>query len=406
MLAEPRHKFPRRIYLSVPHMGGKELEMVRRAFEQNWLSTVGPNLTELEDRFGRLVGRPAVAVSSGTSALHLALRLVGVGPGDEVVGPTLTFVASCNPIRYQGGIPVLIDSERVSWNIDPVLLCEFLRGRAKRNRLPKTVIVVHLFGQSADLNPILEVCREFDVSVVEDAAECLGARYYGQHPGTLGDVGVYSFNGNKVITATSGGMLVSARADWVKKARFWSTQARDEDPDGIRNYIHSEIGYNYRLSNVLAGIALGQLDVLEERVRQRRKVAFTYKEAFLDLPGIELMPEAPGRFHSYWLSCFLIDEEEFGMSAADLIRFLEAANVEARPVWKPMHLQPLYSSCERVGGEVAEDLNRRGICLPSSSSLSEEEQQFVIDCVREAHRAATVKRSSVGARVVSERTAE
>lgn len=372
--------FPRRIYLSVPHMGSTELPLVQEAFASNWLSTVGPNLTGLETRFSALTGLPSVALACGTAALHLAMKLLGIRAGDEVVTPTLTFAASCNPIRYEGGVPVFMDSDRGSWNLDPNLLAEFLAQRARVNRLPKAVTVVHLFGQSADLDPILETCRRYELPLIEDAAECLGAKYKGRMPGTLGDIGIYSFNGNKIITSTSGGMMVSRRKDWIDKARFWSTQARDPDP--LNNYVHTQLGYNYRLSNVLAGIALGQLDVLGLRVQQRRAVAFRYRDAFADLPGIELMPQAAYGLHTNWLSCFLIDEAQFGMSAGGLIRHLAAANIESRPVWKPMHTQPLYRGYECVGGAVAEDLNRRGICLPSSSCLTLEEQQFVIDRVR------------------------
>lgn len=380
-------------------MQGTELTYVEEAFASNWLTTVGPNLEALERGFRGVVGLPAVALGSGTAGLHLAFRLVGLLPGDEVLTSSLTFAASCNPIRYERATPVFVDSERSSWNMDPQLLSEALRLRAERNRLPKAVCVVHLFGQSADLDPIVEVCRRYDVPLLEDAAESLGARYKGRHPGTLGDIGVFSFNGNKIITGTSGGMLVSPQKGWVEKVRHWSTQARDPDPEGLKNYVHSELGYNYRLSNVLAGIVRGQLEVLELRVQQRRAVFERYRRAFADLPGIEPQPEAVfgdrvseigdrGSLHTRWLSCFLVNEAEFGMSAGDLIRHLEVANVEARPVWKPMHTQPLYRGYECIGGEVAEDLNRRGICLPSSSSLSLEDQQFVIDVVREAHRTA------------------
>ena len=378
-------RYPSRIHLSVPHMGGTERQYVQEAFESNWLSTVGPNLAALEQDFGRLVNLPAVALGTGTAALHLGLKLLGVGPGDEVVVPTLTFAASCNPVLYEQASPVFLDSDPGSWNLDPGLLDDFLRRRAALNRLPKAVIVVHLFGQSADLDPILATCRQHGVAVLEDAAESLGARYHDRHPGTFGDVGVFSFNGNKIITGTSGGMLVSARQDWVDRARFWSTQARDADPQGINNYVHSELGYNYRLSNVLAGIIRGQLEVLDLRVTQRRAVAFRYRDAFADLPGITLMPQADYGLHTNWLSCFLVDPVTFGCSAGDLIRRLLAANVEARPVWRPMHTQPLYRRFECVGGAVAEDVNRRGICLPSSSSLTAEEQQFVIERVHEAH---------------------
>ncbi len=385
----------KRIYLSVPHKGTVEFGYVESAFAANWLSTVGPNLDALEAAFSHLVGAPAVALSCGTAAMHLGLKLLDVGPADEVLTPTLTFAASCNPIRYQGGTPVFMDSDRATWNLDPNLLDDFLARRARVNRLPKVMCAVHLFGQSADLDVILEICRRYELPLIEDAAESLGARYKGRHPGTLGDVGIYSFNGNKIITGTSGGMLVSPRKDWVEKARYWSTQARDADPEGVKNYVHSDLGYNYRLSNVLAGIVRGQLEVLDLRVQQRRAVFERYRTAFADLPGIEPQPEADfgssekgESRHTRWLSCFLLDEAKFGMSAGDLIRFLDAANIESRPVWKPMHTQPLYRGYECIGGEVAEDLNRRGICLPSSSCLTEEEQQFVIERVWEAHRRA------------------
>ncbi len=375
--------YPKRIYLSTPHLGGGELAYVQQAFESNWLSTAGANLDAVERKFSELVGLPAVALVNGTAAMHLGAKLLGIREGDEVVTPTLTFVATCNPLLYERARPVFIDCDRASWNLDPQLLADFLRRRATVNRLPKAVFVVHFFGQSADMDPILETCQRYEIPLLEDAAECLGAQYKGRHPGTFGDVGVYSFNGNKIITATSGGMLVSPHVGWVEKARFWSTQARDPDPH--QNYVHSEIGYNYRLSNVLAGILLGQLEVLNLRVQQRRAVAFRYRDAFTEIPGLEFMPQAPYGLHTNWLSCFLIDQTRFGLSRNELIRQLEVSNVESRPVWKPMHTQPLYQGYECVGGAVAEDLNRRGICLPSSSSLTLEEQQFVIDRVREIH---------------------
>jgi len=361
-------------------MGGSEQIYVREAFATNWLSTVGPNLTAFEREFEARMGLPAVALASGTAALHLALRLVGVGPGDEVLCSTLTFVAAANAIVYQGGVPVFVDSDRATWNLDPDVLSGTLRERAADNRLPKALVVVHLYGQSADMAPILHVCAKFGIAVIEDAAEAVGTLYKGKPAGTLGDVGVYSFNGNKIITTTGGGMLISRNAAWVEKARFWSQQARDP---GIA-YEHSELGYNYRMSNVLAGIGRGQLEVLGLRVQQRRAIAFRYRDAFADLPGISLMPQAPYGRHTNWLSCFLIDEEVFGRSRDQLIRALDEANVESRPVWKPMHLQPLYARCQRYGGDVAEDLFRRGICLPSSSSLSTEDQLHVVNAVRRA----------------------
>lgn len=373
-------KFSQRIHLSKPHMGDWEMRFVQEAFRDNWISTVGSHLNALEEEFSEFTGLPGVAISTGTAGIHLGLKLLGVRDGDEVVSPTLTFAGGCNPILYERARPVFIDSERDSWNMDPALLEEFLEKRAKTGRLPRAVIVAHLFGQCADLDPILEVCRRFEVPLLEDAAEALGASYKGRVPGTLGDVGVYSFNGNKIITGSSGGLLISPDAEKVRKARHWSTQARDPGLD----YRHSELGYNYRMSNVVAAIARGQFRVLEERVRQRRAVAFRYRDAFSDLPGIELMPQAEFGRHTNWLSCFLIDEARFGISRNRLIEILDAANVEARPVWKPMHAQKLYEGAEVIGGAVAEDLNLRGICLPSSSSLSGEEQSFVIDRVREA----------------------
>jgi pyridoxal phosphate-dependent aminotransferase EpsN len=280
-------KASKRVLLSVPHMGGTEMKYVRDAFESNWLSTVGPNLTALEQEFSALAGLPSVALGSGTAGIHLGLKLIGVKSGTEVVTPTLTFAASCNPICYEHAVPVFIDSERSSWNLDPQLLSDFLRSRASVNKLPKAVTVVHLFGQTADMDPILEICQRYEIPVLEDAAEALGASYKGKFPGTMGDVGVYSFNGNKIITSTSGGMLIAKKKEWVDKARYWSTQARDP---GI-NYLHSELGYNYRLSNVLAGIARGQLQVLSLRVEQRRAIAFRYRDALADIPGIEFMPQ-------------------------------------------------------------------------------------------------------------------
>ena len=282
-------------------MGGSEETYVREAFESNWLSTVGPNVDAFEWEFEMQVAElPAVALGSGTAAMHLGLRLLGVGPGDEVFCPTLTFVATANPVRYLGAELVFLDSERESWNLDPGILEEALGERAARGRLPKAVIIVDLYGQCADMDPIVAACERYGVPVLEDAAEALGAVYWGggrkgagqfqgRPAGTLGDVGVYSFNGNKIITTTGGGMLVSRHAEWVEKARFWSQQARDP----ALWYEHSELGYNYRMSNVLAGIGRRQLEVLDLRVRQRRGIAFRYRDAFEDLPGISLMPQAP-----------------------------------------------------------------------------------------------------------------
>jgi pyridoxal phosphate-dependent aminotransferase EpsN len=375
-------------------MGPNEQAYANEAFALNWVSTAGPNLAEFENAFSRRIGIPSVCLSSGTAAIHLGLRLLGVGPGDDVFCSTLTFVASANPIRYLGADPVFVDSQHTTWNLDPDLLLAALRKRAERNRLPRAIVVVHLYGQCADMDPILEAARRFEVPVLEDAAEALGATYMGQPAGTFGEVAAFSFNGNKIITTAGGGMLVARHRDLAEKARFWSTQAKDP---GIA-YEHSEPGYNYRMSNVLAGIGRGQLEVLDRRIEQRRAIAFRYRDAFADLPGISLMPQAPYGLSTNWLSSFLIDSRLFGCSRDTLIGWLDAANIESRPVWKPMHLQRLFEDCECYGGAVASDLYHRGICLPSSSSLSAEDQMRVIDCVRTAAGAMT---AAVDRRVVS-----
>jgi pyridoxal phosphate-dependent aminotransferase EpsN len=361
---------------------------VREAFATNWVSTVGANLDAFESSFSSLLGGlHCVALASGTAAIHLGLKLLGVGRGDTVLCPTLTFAASANPIVYEGATPIFIDSERSSWNIDAGLVEEALSAAAKRGKLPKAVIVVHLYGQSADLDAIEAVCARYDVPVLEDAAEALGTHYHGKQVGTRAPVNVFSFNGNKIITTSGGGMLATKDKSWADKARFWSTQSREPQIW----YEHAEIGFNYRMSNVLAGIGRGQLEVLEERVAQRRAVAARYREAFADLPGIALMPQAAYGRHTNWLSVFLLDEATFGTTRDDLIRALGEENIEARPVWKPMHLQPVFSSpaCQVFGGAVASDLFRRGICLPSSSNMPTSAQDRVIDAVRRAAARAT-----------------
>jgi pyridoxal phosphate-dependent aminotransferase EpsN len=374
----------KRLYLSVPHMGENEERYVGDAFRSNWLSTVGPNLDAFEAEFTKRVGLPCVALASGTAAMHLGLRLLGVGAGDEVVCPTLTFIASVNPAIYLGAKPVFVDSDRTSWNMDPALLADVLREKAAKGRLPKAVVVVHLYGQSADMDPILEACARYDVPVLEDAAEAVGTTYKGKPAGTLGRLGVYSFNGNKIITTTGGGMLVAHDPQWVHKARFWSQQARDP---GVA-YEHTEMGYNYRLSNVLAGIGRGQLEVLDQRVARRREIAFKYRDAFEALGGLTLMPQAPFGLHTNWLSVFLVDEERLGIDRDGILRALDKVNIEARPVWKPMHLQPIFAGVECHGGAVAEDLFRRGVCFPSSTNMTDGDQDRVIAAVREAALAA------------------
>lgn len=382
-----------RILLSIPHLGPNDRTYANEAFETNWVSTVGPNIAAFEHAFSERIGHPAVALSSGTAAIHLGLRLLGVTPNDEVFCSDLTFAASANPIRYLHATPVFLDSDPATWNLDPNILETALLRRAKINRLPRAIVVVHLYGQCADMDPILHLASRYNIPVLEDAAEALGATYRDasgeeKPAGTLGQVAAFSFNGNKIITTAGGGMLTSPDPALVDRARFLATQARDP---GIA-YEHSQLGYNYRMSNVLAGIGRGQLEVLGLRVAQRRAIAFRYRDAFAALPGISLMPQAPYGISTNWLSCFLIDPPAFGSTRDELIRHLDAADIESRPVWKPMHLQALYSASECFGGSVAEDLFRRGICLPSSSSLAPEDQGRVIAAVRAAcvaTRAAT-----------------
>jgi pyridoxal phosphate-dependent aminotransferase EpsN len=369
----------KRIYVSVPHMGGNELRYVQEAFETNWISTVGPNVTAFERAIQERVGLPALALSSCTAAIHLALRLVGVAEGDEVFSPSLTFIGGVNPILYLGAKPVFLDSDARSWNLDPNVLEEALKAKAARKCLPRALIVTHLFGRCADMDPILELCGRYGIPVVEDAAEALGARYRGRSAGVFGEVGTFSFNGNKILTTSGGGVLVSRNEAWVSQARYWSRQARDAGSA----FEHSDLGYNYAMSNVLAGIGRGQMELLDQRVQQRRAVALRYRSAFADIQGVEFPRDTPAGFETCWLSTVLIDETRLGVTRDSILRALEAHNIEARPVFLPMHLQKPFLRAERFGGAVSEDVSRRGICLPSSSSLSAEEQDLVIAVVRE-----------------------
>ena len=383
----------KRVFLSSPHLSGLEEQFVADAFATNWVTPLGPHVDAFEVEFAAAVGaRYAVALSSGTAALHLGLLLAGVGPGDEVLVSTLTFVASVNPIVYLGATPVFIDSERSSWNMDPALLEEALDARARRGRLPKAVVLVHLYGQSADLDAISTACARHGVPLIEDAAEALGASYKGRPPGTSGVSGVFSFNGNKIITTAGGGMLVSADEALIAHARKLSTQARDPAP----HYEHSEVGYNYRMSNVLAAIGRGQLRVLGDRVAARRRNFAFYREALGDIPGIEFMPEAPWGTHTRWLTTLTIDPEEFAADREDIRRALDAEGIEARPVWKPMHLQPLYAQSPIVGRGVADDLYARGLCLPSGSNLTETDLERVVAVIRRTAALARAPRAMAG----------
>lgn len=361
-------------------MSGLEQGYVDEAFASNWLSSIGPNIDSFEREFVKETDcGHALAVASGTSALHLSLILAGVGEGDEVFVSTYTFCASVNPIIYQGARPVFIDSDEATWNMDPALLASAIEERIRSSRpLPKALVLVHLYGQSADIDPILALCEQHGITLIEDAAEALGASYKGKSPGTFGRFGIYSFNGNKIITTTGGGMLVSRDEQAIAHARKLSTQARDPAP----HYQHSEIGYNYRMSNVLAGIGRGQLSVLKDRVNARRRIFDYYREALGDLPGVSFMPEASYGRHTRWLTCLLIDPSKFGADREAVRLALEAENIESRPTWKPMHLQPAYELYESIGGSVSKKLFEQGLCLPSGSDLLETELDRVIEIVR------------------------
>ena len=365
-------------------MSGREAVLTAEAFASNWIAPLGPFVNRFEEEFAAAVGaRHALALSSGTAALHLAFMELGLGPGDEVLVSTLTFAATVNPLLYVGASPVFVDSERGSWNMDPALLAAALERRARAGRLPAAVVVVHLYGQSADLEPLVDACERYGVPLIEDAAEALGATYRGRSPGVFGRAGIFSFNGNKIITTSGGGMLVSDDPHLIEHARKLATQARDPAP----HYQHSEVGYNYRLSNILAAIGVAQLEVLEERVQARRRNFEFYRSALAGVRGLEWMPEAPWGRATRWLTCLTVDPQEFGVTADTLRRVLDWRGIEARPVWKPMHLQPVFSRFDRVGGEVAEDLFRHGLCLPSGSNLTLADLERVVDAIHDVAQA-------------------
>jgi dTDP-4-amino-4,6-dideoxygalactose transaminase len=376
----------KRIYLSPPHMGSEERRLLLEAFDSNWIAPLGPHVDAFEREFAERLGLGhAAGLSSGTAALHLALRLLEVGEGDEVLVSTFTFAATANAVTYVGAQPVFIDSDAETWNMDPALLEEELKACADRGRLPKAVIVVDLYGQCADYDRILPICQRYSVPVIEDAAEALGATYRGRPAGSLGQLNAFSFNGNKIITTSGGGMLVSDRSDWIEKARFWATQARDPAP----HYEHSEIGHNYRLSNLLAAVGRGQLRVLGDRVQARRSNNRFYRQALADLPGIEFMPIASYGEWNAWLTCITVDAAQFGRDRETIRQQLEKQNIESRPVWKPMHLQPVFRNCRVRGGSVSARLFEHGLCLPSGSSLSSED----LHCVASALALMASKRN-------------
>jgi len=374
---------PKRIYLSPPHMGPAERELLLDAFDSNWIAPLGPHVDAFEREFCETVGVPyAAALSSGTAALHLALRMLGVGPGDEVLVSTFTFAASANVVKYLGATPVFLDSNRETWNMDPGLLEEELSGCAQRGKLPKAVIAVDLYGQSADYDRLQATCGRYAVPMVEDAAEALGATYKGKPAGSFGEMAAFSFNGNKIITTSGGGMFVSSDRSLVDQARHLATQARDPAP----HYQHSMIGYNYRMSNLLAAIGRGQLQALRGRVSRKRDIFRFYQNALIDLPGISFMPTAGYGKPNYWLTCILVDPARFGTTKEDIRLALEKENIESRPLWKPMHLQPVFRDCRVRGGSVSEGIFRDGLCLPSGTALIDAELERVTGIIRSACR--------------------
>ena len=374
-----------RIYLSTPHMSGNEQKFIQDAFDTNWIAPLGPNVDSFEKELASFVGaRDAAAVSSGTAAIHLALRLLGVQKGDKVFCSSLTFIASANPIVYLGAEPVFIDSEPETWNMSPQALERALIDAHKKDKLPKAIITVNLYGQSAKMDEICSLSNQYNVPIIEDAAESLGSTYKGKASGTFGKFGIYSFNGNKIITTSGGGMLISDDIEALEKARFFATQARDVAP----HYQHSEIGYNYRMSNILAGIGRAQLEVLEDRVKARRLIFERYYQELSSIQGFCFMPELENTHSNRWLTTLTIDEKETGLSIQSLLEALAKENIESRPVWKPLHMQPVFEGVEYYShGEnhtVSEQLFKTGICLPSSSNMTETEQQKVIQCIKSA----------------------
>jgi len=375
--ARPGH----RIHLSPPHLSGAEAALVQQALAENWVAPAGPFLGRFEAAFADAFGLAnPVCLSSGTAAMHLAIRLLGIGPGDEVAVSDMTFVATANPLLYEGAQPVFIDCERQTWNLDPDLLEEFLAERNRQNRLPKAVIAAHVYGQCARVERIAECCATYGVPLIEDAAEALGATRQGRPAGGFGELAVFSFNGNKLLTTGGGGMLTARDPALARRARHLASQAREPGP----HWDHDELGYNYRMSNILAAIGCGQLDGLAHRIARRRALFERYAEALGELPGITFMPEEPDGSSTRWLTCLTLDPAAAPVDKETLFRHMEAANIETRGLWTPLHLQPFYRGCAFHGPGTGEELWRTGACLPSSSGLTEADQDRVIRTVRRA----------------------
>lgn len=372
----------KRIYLASPHMGGEEIKYINEAFESNWVAPLGPNVTGFEKAMCDYTGaKAATAVASGTSAIHLALKCLGVGQGDVVFCSSLTFSATANPIIYQGAEPVFIDSNYETWNMCPIALQKAFDDAVACDKMPKAVVVVNLYGQSADYDKLKAVCDKYGVPIIEDAAESLGATYKGKQTGTIGEIGIYSFNGNKIITTSGGGMMVSNNEEYNNKALFWATQSREAE----RHYEHKELGFNYRMSNIVAGIGRGQLKVLDERIAKKKVIYEAYNEDFKDIDDIEMMNICDFGESNYWLSAMTIKEGS-KVTPLDVMVALEKENIESRPVWKPMHMQPFFekykffTSLDR--GSVSEDLFNRGVCLPSDTKMDKEDIKNITKIIK------------------------
>jgi len=363
-----------KIWLSSPHMSGAELKYVNEAFETNWIAPLGANVNSFESDLSQYLGGVhCAALSSGTAAIHLALIMLGVEKGDDIICQSFTFSATANPIVYLGANPIFIDSEPESWNMDPELLEKAIKDRISKQRKPKAIILVHLYGMPAKIDEIVSIAEKYEIPIVEDAAESLGSRYKGRACGTFGLMGILSFNGNKIITTSGGGALVSRDDEYIKKARFLATQARDDAP----HYQHSEIGYNYRMSNVVAGIGRGQMEVLENRIAVRRENNRFYRSLFNGIEGIAFQNEPVGHFSNYWLTTILVNKEKIGFSREDIRVALEKENIETRPLWKPMHLQPVFSNALSYVNGISEKYFQNGLCLPSGSNLTTEEKDRI-----------------------------
>ena len=373
----------KKIYLSSPHMGGKEKEFIDEAFKSNWIAPLGKNVDEFEREVSEYIGvEVALATVSGTSAIHMALKCVGIKPGDIVFCSSLTFAASCNPIIYENAIPVFIDSDLESWNMSPGALERAFKKYKKMNKIPKAVIVVDLYGESAKYDEIKSICNKYNVPIIEDSAEALGSEYKNKKLGSFGDFSVFSFNGNKIITTSGGGMLLSNNINMIEKAKFWITQSRENK----RYYEHKELGYNYRMSNILAGIGRGQMRVIDTRVNQKREIYNAYRIAFKDIPFFEMKNTMKDSKSNEWLSCALISSRS-SVKPVDVIEILERNNIEARHIWKPMHLQPFFKKydfiSEREEGSIAEEIFLRGVCLPSDTKNTEEDMEKIIGIIKE-----------------------